>query len=143
MKPKPERTMPHAGVYTRLQPSLLGGVGVFAVRRIKKGTRVFGDDEAKLVAVKRGQIKNVPSGVRRLYRDFSIIKDKGQTFLCPTNFNLMTISWYLNHSKKPNVGCDADFDFFALRTIQTGEELTVDYDSYNQFPAEDFAFKGR
>jgi hypothetical protein len=50
----------------------------------------------------------------------------------------MTVAWYLNHSKTPNVGCDQDYTFFALRNIRNGEELTADYHTYNQFANADW-----
>jgi SET domain-containing protein len=142
MKRKHLPPPPHRGVYTRLAPSPLHGVGVFAVRPIKKGTKLFGDDNAALVPMKRSRITRLSPGIRRLYTDFCIIQAKGELYLCPNNFNQMTVSWYLNHSTKPNVRCDRDFNFYSLRQIKTGEELTVDYDSYNEFPNEHDGFKG-
>jgi SET domain-containing protein len=132
---------PHDGVFARIQLSRIHGVGVFAVRNIKNGAYVFPDDKVKIVWVSRSTLKGLPSALKRLYKDFCIIKDKGKTYGCPENFNKMTVSWYLNHSKKPNVGCDMHFDFFALRRIKAGEELTVDYDTFNQFPKQDTSFK--
>lgn len=132
---------PHDGVYARIQSSKTHGVGVFAVQNIKKGTYIFPNDKVKIVWVSNSTFKGLPAGVKRLYRDFCIIKDEGKTYGCPRNFNEMTISWYLNHSKKPTVGCDKHFDFFALKNIKAGEELTVDYDTYNKFPKSDASFK--
>ena len=43
----------------------------------------------------------------------------------------MTLSWYLNTSKSPNVAADEDFRFRAIRDIGVGEELTTDYDTYS------------
>jgi hypothetical protein len=142
MKANGLKQPPHCGVYARLAPSPLHGVGVFAVRPIKKGTKVFGDDDGALVPVKPSFIARLPSGLKRLYRDFCIIKRKGEIYLSPENFNLMTVSWYLNHSTQPNVRCDRNFNFYSLRHIKAGEELTVDYDSYNEFPDERHSFKG-
>jgi hypothetical protein len=44
----------------------------------------------------------------------------------------LTVSWYLNSSSRPNVGCDKHCRFFALRDIKCGEEVTVDYRTYNE-----------
>ena len=142
MKLSRPKHLPHCGVYTRLAPSPLHGVGVFAVRPIEKDTKLFDDDDAPLVPVKRSQIARLPAGMKRLYQDFCIIQAKGAIYLCPKNFNLMTVSWYLNHSKTPNVRCEQNFNFYSLRHIKTGEELTVDYDSYNEFPDKHHGFKG-
>jgi hypothetical protein len=57
----------------------------------------------------------------------------GGMYGCPESFSLMTVSWYINHSKNPNVGCDEHYKFVALRDIREGEELTADYNSYNEF----------
>jgi SET domain-containing protein len=142
MKLNHAKHLPHQGVYTRLAPSPLHGVGVFAIRPIKKATQLFGDDDTGLIAVSPSSITRLPHGLKRLYRDFCIIQAKGKSYLCPKNFNLMTVSWYLNHSAQPNVRCDRNFNFYSLRHIKIGEELTVDYDSYNEFPDGKHKFKG-
>lgn len=125
---------PHEGVYTRLRPSPIHGVGVFAIRRIKKGTYVFPGDEEPMRWVKAKTLKGLPKEVRRLYEDFCVIKDGGKSYGCPRNFNVMTVGWYLNESKTPNVASDAKCEFYALRDIKAGEELTVDYATYSEYP---------
>ena len=69
---------PHDGVYTRIQASKIHGVGVFAIRNIKKGTYVFPGDDDELVWIKKNTLKNVPKGIKRLYEDFCLIKEKGK-----------------------------------------------------------------
>lgn len=39
--------LPHHNVYTRLEYSLIHGVGVFAIRPIPAGTMIFEGDEAE------------------------------------------------------------------------------------------------
>ncbi len=124
---------PHFEVYTRIRPSRFHGVGVFAIRDIKKGTSIFYGDDDEIVWVKKNQLKGLPREIKKLYQDFCIIKNKGQLYGCPKNFSLLTVAWYLNESKKPNVFCDENYRFFALRDIKKGEELTVDYKTYNEF----------
>jgi len=140
MKRKHRQTLPHDGVYARLKPSKLHGVGVFAIRDIPKGTNLFPGDDSKLSWKKRSALKlnMLPPEIKKLYNQFCLIKDKGETYGCPSSFNLMTVSWYLNHSKNPNVGCDEDYNFFALRDIKAGEELTADYHTYNEFASADW-----
>lgn len=69
---------------------------------------------------------------RKLYDDFSIIK--GEMYGCPTSFNCLTPAWYINESKKPNTRCDENYDFYSLRDIESGEELTVDYETFSDYP---------
>lgn len=124
------RSLPHDGVYVRLAPSKIHGVGVFAIRDIPKGAPVFGDDDAPTVRLPAAVVKRLKPEIRALYEDFCVLEE-GQ-WTCPTSFNALTPSWYLNHSKTPNVACDDSLRFFALRRISKGEELTVDYETYSE-----------
>jgi hypothetical protein len=126
---------PHKDVCTRLKPSKIhkGGVGVFAITDIEKGRPLFNGGCEEMLWVSESDFKRAPLAIRRLYRDFSVFKKEANTFGCPTNFNRLTISWYLNEPKrgdKPNVYCK-NYDFYAARKINAGEELTVNYPEYS------------
>jgi hypothetical protein len=126
---------PHKNVCTRLAPSKIhkGGIGVFAIKDIEKGTPLFGGDNEEMLWVKESEFKQTAIAIRRLYRDFSVFKKESGLFGCPTDFNRLTISWYLNEPKpsdKPNVHCK-NYDFYASREIKAGDELTVDYSKYS------------
>src|SRR5580698_3122251 len=121
--------MPHEGVYTRLAPSKVGGVGVFAIRQIPKGKFMFEDDDEPFVEVPERFVKQMPGETRKLYEDFCVLKDGN--YLCPVSFNKLNPSWFLNHSATPNVGTNAEIQFYALRDIEAGEELVADYNSYS------------
>jgi SET domain-containing protein len=125
--------LPHYGVYVRIGSSKIHGVGIIAIKNIKKGVQIFyGDDETKIVWIKKEQLKGISKDVMKLYKDFCIEKNDGKLFGCPVNFNSLTPSWYLNHSDKPNVFIDKDYNFYTLRNIKKGEELTVDYGTFNE-----------
>jgi hypothetical protein len=125
-----ERTLPHEGVVTRLGRSRIHGIGVFAIRQIQKGAKIFSGDLDEMIWIEKGDVKAVPKGIRQLYEDFAVLK--AGRYGCPRSFNRLTTSWFLNNSKNPNVGCDENYDFFALRTIRPGEELTADYSKYSE-----------
>ena len=120
---------PHLGVFVRLQPSRIHGVGVFAIRDIPKGTYVFRGDDEEMVWIRDSTTKRLDSETKRLYHDFCVARNG--KFGCPTSFNMLTPAWYLNHSRKANMAADENYDFYATRRIKKGEELTVDYDTYN------------
>jgi len=138
---KPHRhKLPHVGVCTRLRPSQVhqGGVGVFAIKNVRKGEPIFpGDAEEAIQWVEKASFKNESRSVRKLYNDFAVIK--GSRYGCPLNFNQLTPAWYINEPRKgqrPNVRCEtvqAEYEFYALRNIKAGEELTVIYD-YSDAP---------
>lgn len=129
-----EVSQPHVGVCTRLQPSKIhkNGVGVFAVRKIRKGTRLFEGENEEMHWVERARVRQQPKEIRKLYEDFAVIRSG--RYGCPPSFNRLAGAWYLNEPKKghpPNVGCNEYYDFFALRNIEPGEELTVNYSTYS------------
>ena len=125
-----QESKPHSNVFTRLAPSKIdkGGVGVFAIRKIRKDKELFAGDHDEMLWVEERSLPKKPRAIRKLY-DFSVIKNG--RYGCPPTFNLLTMSWYVNHSDKPNLKCTRDYDFIALRDIEVGEELTVDYSTYN------------
>lgn len=128
---------PHRGVCTRLAPSekVKGQVGVFAIGKVKKGTNLFPGDSDEMIWVAKNSLPRVPHSVRKLYEDFAVRKreKKIMRYGCPTNFNRLTVAWYLNDdAEHPNVRCDEYYNFFALRDIEPGEELTVNYSTYSE-----------
>lgn len=126
------RVLPHKGVYVRLAPSNIHGVGVIAIRDIPKAAQVFGDDDEPTSLVPAVLVRRLKPEIRVLYEHFCVLE--GGQWICPASFNLLTPSWYLNHSKTPNVACDESLRFFALRRICKGEELTADYGTYSDDP---------
>ena len=124
------KRLPHEGVVARLARSPIHGVGVFAIRAIRRGTRLFFGDLDEMTWVEKTQLGHLPKRIRQLYEDFAVLKDN--RYGCPSSFNRLTPSWYLNNSKSPNVRCNENYDFIALKNIRPGEELTADYSSYSE-----------
>jgi hypothetical protein len=129
--------LPHEGVYVRLAPSPIHGIGVFAIRPIPKGTNVFANDKVALVWIERAQLERAMPGraERRLYEDFGIAR--GPVIGCPVNFNNLTPGWYCNEpapGEAANVAVESDFSFRARRDIAEGEELTVRYAEFSEPP---------
>lgn len=137
---KDQGVLPHANVYTRLQPSKIHGVGVFAIRRIEKGTPLFVEDE-EIIWVDGSYVASLPKKFKKLYDDFAIIRDG--KYGCPVDFNRLTMGWYLNDSDDPNVIVDDDYDMSALRDIEEGEELTIDSSKFSEQPYKKISRKQR
>jgi len=130
------KKFPHDSLYTRLKPSSIHGVGVFAITEIPKGTYVFPDDDEAIVWVDKKDVEHLPPAIKEFYEDFAIIK--GDKYGSPRHFDALTTSWYLNHSTRPNIAADKQYKFYALRDIQAGEELTADYRTYSDLPTRSY-----
>jgi SET domain-containing protein len=121
MKKSPSRRAP----LFEVRHSLIHGYGVFALRRIRKGTTVveyLGDRVSHAQADER-------------YKDKS--PDDNHTFLFTVDARTVIDAGvggnearYINHACDPN--CESDTEnrrvfIRAIRTIQPGEELSYDY----------------
>jgi hypothetical protein len=123
--PATKQFAPHRNLYTRLKVSS-NGVGVFAIREIKKGLRLFEGDVGEAVRVPQAVVDEISDlSIRQMYIDFCPKRDGN--FITPAEFNELTMSWYMNHSFHSNVTADQNLQFSASRAISVGEELTIDY----------------
>jgi len=118
-------------VLVELQPSKITprGIGVFAVTRIKRGTKVFEGVHIKDFKhlVSWPIFHKLPKTTQQKILAFCIGTPSG--FIPPDNFdfNSLSIEWYLNHSCDGNIGFDNRGDFVAIKNIKSGEELAYDY----------------
>jgi hypothetical protein len=130
--------LPHLNVYARVRPSKIHGVGVFAIVNIEKGTRLFIGENLEMPWFDKKTLPKKPHEVRRLYDDFAVIDNRNGRYACPTSFNRLNPSWYLNEPRdgeKANVLCDPNtYEFWTRRNIKAGEELTVVYETYSSLP---------
>lgn len=114
------------------------GIGVFAVHDIKAEAylRIFGGKATSPDSSTRKK-EDVPD----FFRQYCII-DEGDTLACPKDFGCMEVGWYLNHSKMPNA-YHRNYDYYALRDIKAGEEITIDYNTLGESEEakEDYYFK--
>lgn len=119
--------------YCRLKPSKLSGVGVFAVRDIPKNRNPFEIiGEHRWYEFKTADLKSLDKEVLKMIDDFFVIEQKGTVYIPEIGLNGINISFFLNHSKKPNVKTvDNGFIFVTLREIKKNEEITVSYGTYD------------
>jgi hypothetical protein len=106
------------------------GVGVFAIRPIPAGMRLFKGDTGSTLRVPKAIVDRiVEPALRKMYYDFCPTLEN--SFIAPTDFNRLTMEWYMNHSTDPNVMADPNLRFSASRFISVGEELTTDYRTFS------------
>src|SRR3989344_7395146 len=123
-------------VYCRLQKSNISGVGVFAIRNIKKGTNPFnGKRVVTYTSVPLHRIMgstDIHENVKKLMKDMYVIK-ANKVYAPDHGLNEVDVSYFINHSSdSPNMEeRGSGFAFYTKRDIEAGEEVTVAYATYN------------
>lgn len=105
-----------------LKPSSERGIGLFVTHDIPKGTRVFGDCQYRMY-----KLNDLPEELRKYCHYLS--EEDG---LGPERFDRMEAIWYINHSKDPNVMEIEENVWIAVKDIQAGEELFMDYNQLGE-----------
>jgi uncharacterized protein len=108
------------------------GRGVFAVSHIPADTLLFSDP---VVLIPEGQCPR-GSVLSAIVFMWSAVMEDGLDL----NAIVLGMGTVLNHSRSPNVIVYFDrnpdrVDFYALRDIEPGEQLTHDY-NYDEYPSE-------
>jgi len=112
-------------VPTKLAPSAIHGLGVFATRPIKKGTVVWDFDSPVDQAIHVNGVKVFAPWVRKYIATYGY-REGHTIILCGDDAR------YFNHSKQPNCRSGRGTETIALRDIAVGEELTDDYESFDE-----------
>lgn len=109
-------------VNTRLAPSPIHGVGVFAIRDIKKGERMYQNTIPNIFDLPYAKFSKLKPEIKDILLQFFPYKvaEPEATFWYPVN----SMQAYMNHSSEPNYNAQDDI---ALRKIKAGEEITEDY----------------
>lgn len=123
-------------VYCRLAVTS-HGVGVVAIRPIPKGVDPFkrcdpfGD--VLELSEKELEASDAPREAKQLVRDFCALQG-GVYFVPDYGIDAIDKSYFLNHSKTPNMVAKDDGEVFVTsRRIKKGEELTADYGEYHEY----------
>lgn len=107
-------------VRVKIGPSKVSGVGIFAMRDIPKGSKLYGDMFPTPFEVPFNSFKKLLPEVREyiVSRWPRVVQDGG--FMWPD------VLWqaYMNHSDDPNYDCVKDITIYD---IKAGEEIFEDY----------------
>lgn len=107
-------------VKVRIMPSNIHGVGLFAIRGLKEGEKLYLDNVPKVYTLRYADFGKLDKVVKELLLERWPQILNGSNFAYPDG----RYSAYCNHSDTPNVDMMNDV---ALRDILSGEELTEDY----------------
>jgi SET domain-containing protein len=113
-----------SAIHLILKPSPIQGIGVFTLAPIKKNQKIPLSAENDARIIPESELARLP----KVYHQYHV-PDVEQNWWGPRDYHCMSIGWYLNHSKNPNL--DVATNFVAVRRIKKGEELTIDYSYWN------------
>ena len=111
-------------MWCKLAPSPIHGIGVFAIRSIPKGQRVYcvPDNEGTKEWLEAEDFTGLHDEIFKLIKQRHPLAIKGAPFLSP-NDDARLIS-FMNHSNTPNYDFRTDR---VVRDIKAGEEITEDF----------------
>lgn len=110
----------HEIVKIRLMPSKIHGVGVFTMKNIKKGEKLYTDIIPHQFDLPYSMFNKLDRDIREILLGHFPLITTGSHFMFPVT----KFSAFLNHSDTPNYDAKEDK---ALRVIKKGEEITEDY----------------
>jgi SET domain-containing protein len=117
-------------VRTKVGPSLIHGMGLFASDNIPRGTAIWRFEPGFDRAFKPEELASLPPQARGHVRWFSFVsQETGEAILSGDH------ACFMNHSSIPNTGADSNaveqVTTIALRDIAAGEEITCNYLSFD------------
>jgi uncharacterized protein len=116
-------------VRTRIAPSRVHGIGLFAAERISRGSVVWEFRRGFDAVLSRSDIRNLSSAARVQVENYAYLDLRtGEIILCGDDAR------FLNHDDDPNVVDDpADpYRCFARRDLAAGEELLCNYFEFDR-----------
>lgn len=105
---------------TRVAPSKIAGVGIFALRDLEKGETLYADMASKIYTLPYKYFDPIRPEVRTLIVERWPQVINGSPFVFPDT----RLQAFMNHSDTPNYNGKTDI---MLKNVEEGEEITEDY----------------
>lgn len=111
-----------------LKPSPVQGIGVFAIAPIRRGqNNIFSEDKSEWIPLTKQEVEALPPHSRALIENYCLY-DSDHYYVPEYGFTMVDLVIFLNHADEPNIRSVNDGESFeALRDIEAGEELFIDY----------------
>lgn len=110
-------------ILCKQKASSIEGVGLFAIEHIPQGTKMFVSEQLSMDFIEAEHFDTLTDNQKALILErFPVYKETG--FIHPHSDYLLS---FVNHSKEGNYSPVYDV---ATRDIETGEEITFDYQDH-------------
>ena len=110
-------------IKTKVKPSSIEGLGLYADEDILKGAVVWLHDPILDGWFYADELNRYTESMKDYIKHFCCYDKEKQAWIKSCD----NANW-MNHSKKPNLGSPDYYIHVALKDIKTGEELTLNYD---------------
>ena len=108
---------------TYLDKSKIEGIGVFAKENVKKGEKIKEVRPEFEIEFDKENLPRMPLALARMVDNYAYEREKGSKIVVLGIDN----EKYLNHSDDPSVNDDG----IALKDINIGDEITIDYRDFD------------
>ena len=108
---------------TYLDKSKIEGIGVFAKENVKKGEKIKEVRPEFEIEFDKENLPRMPLALARMIDNYAYEREKGSKIVVLGIDN----EKYLNHSDDPSVNDDG----IALKDINIGDEITIDYKDFD------------
>ena len=108
---------------TYLDKSKIEGIGVFAKENVKKGEKIKEVRPEFEIEFDKENLPRMPLALARMVDNYAYEREKGSKIVVLGIDN----EKYLNHSDDPSVNDDG----IALKDINIGDEITIDYKDFD------------
>ncbi len=121
-------------VKTKLKPSKIEGIGIFASESIKKGTIIWAFNPIIDKKITKKEFDSLPKIGREYLENYCYINKKGECILCGDNAK------FFNHSESPNTIDCQDTDNEEIPTIAS-KDISIDEEIVSDYRLFDSGFK--
>jgi len=112
-------------IKTQLKSSTISGIGLFADEPIKKGTIVWRYEPNLDILLPKETVAKLSESAQKQFYNYAFLDNTcGKYMLCGDDAR------FFNHSENPNCDDSEPNITIALRDLEKGEELTVDYKTF-------------
>lgn len=117
-------------IKTRLEPSPIHGMGLYAVEPVPRGTPIWRFQPGFDREFTPAQFAALPAEAQRHVRWFAFVDPENGNWILSGDH-----ACFMNHAGNPNTGAPPEaqppITTIALRDIAAGEELTCDYFAFD------------
>lgn len=119
-------------VKTYIGQSKIHGIGLFAEQNIEKGTETWRFHPCIDIVLTKQQVNRLPSIAQDFIREYGSLSKLSNKYIISSDNTRFT-----NHSSSPNLDTvvlnnEPEAIAVASKDISKGEEMTVDYRSFDQ-----------